>query len=120
MLYTNNGVCPDGYKLLYGYKSGYIYQILDKTTGNIYIGKTTNRLSDRMKQHRSGYKAYIEGRSNKYCSSYEIFKNNDYDYEAIEMCKFNDKKYLLQRERFHIDNNECINIMSNKTEISLY
>jgi len=87
---------------------GYIYKIYDNTNGNIYYGSTKEELSKRMTKHRANYKRYIEGKGNN-VKSFEILKNNDYSYSVVEKVEFNEKFELLQKERYYIENNECIN-----------
>jgi hypothetical protein len=70
-----------------------IYKIVDNTNGNVYIGQTINRLSDRLAQHKS----------RPTCSCGEIIKNGDYKIELIE--ETDDK----MRERYWIENTECVN-----------
>ena len=70
-----------------------IYRIVDNTNGNIYIGKTTRTLRQRL----AGHKCY------KNCISREIIKNGDYDIKLIEETEDE------SRERYHILNTECIN-----------
>ena len=81
-----------------------IYQIHDNTTGNNYIGSTSQEyVSDRIARHRS----YMKN-NDEYCSSAIVLKNNDYSYKCIEVC---DSSVRKQRERYYINNTEkCINI----------
>tara|TARA_R110000824_G_scaffold263734_1_gene452537 strand:- start:520 stop:987 length:468 start_codon:yes stop_codon:yes gene_type:complete len=71
-----------------------IYKIVDNTNGNVYIGRTTQKLRQRLAEHKC--------RSNK-CISQEIIKNGDYEVEIIEQT--DDKT----RERYWIENTDCIN-----------
>jgi len=88
---------------------GYIYKIYDNTNGNIYYGSTKESVSRRMTKHRNNYKRYIiEGKGN-YTKSFDIFRNMDYSYSVVEKVEFNDKYELKTKERFYIENNECIN-----------
>ena len=87
---------------------GYIYKIYDNTNGNIYYGSTKESVSKRMTKHRDSYKKYMEGKGNN-VKSFEILKNNDYSYSVVEKVEFNEKFELLQKERYYIENNECIN-----------
>jgi len=70
-----------------------IYRIVDNTNGNIYIGKTTQTLKQRLSKHK--YK--------KSCMSRDIIKNGDYRIELIE------ETDDINRERYWILNTECIN-----------
>ena len=87
---------------------GLIYKIFDNTNGNIYYGSTTVTISKRMTGHRSKYKEWVAGNARK-CKSYDILKNGDYSYSLVEQVEYEDKGELLQRERWYIENNECVN-----------
>ena len=91
------------------YSQGKIYKIIDNTNGNVYYGSTTKKyLCDRISGHRSDCKKYLENNT-KYCSSFIVLKNNDYQVILIENYPCENKKQLLERERYYIENNECIN-----------
>lgn len=82
------------------YKNGKIYKIVDNTNDNVYIGSTIETLKERLRKHH---------RLN--CSSREILKNGDYDIILIEDYPCNSKQELELRERYYIENNECVNIL---------
>jgi hypothetical protein len=42
-------------------------------------------------------------------TSFDIIKNNNYDIVLIEKCPCNDKEELHKKERFYIENMDCIN-----------
>jgi hypothetical protein len=89
-------------------KVGKIYKLIDNTNGNIYIGSTTQILNQRLSKHKCDYKSYLNGKHN--CvTSFEIIKNNDYRIEIIKYVIYKDKIELHQRERYYIENNDCIN-----------
>jgi hypothetical protein len=90
-------------------KVGKIYKIVDNTNGNIYIGSTTEKLNQRLSKHKCDYKSYLNGKDRN-CTSFEIIKNNNYRIELIKYIIYKDRIELLQRERYYIENNECINI----------
>jgi len=70
-----------------------IYRIIDNTNGNTYIGKTTQTLKERLRGHRRHLDCVVS----------EIIKNGDYQMELIE------ETYDPSRERYWIENTECIN-----------
>jgi len=70
-----------------------IYKIIDNTNGNIYIGKTTQTLKERLSNHKNITT----------CMSREIIKNGDYKIELIEETEDD------TRERYWIENTDCIN-----------
>jgi len=77
-----------------------IYQILDLTNGNCYIGSSRQKyLSKRISRHRD--------KSNT-CYSKYIIENGKYKVNLLEM--FEDVTIRKERERFWINNVEnCIN-----------
>ena len=91
------------------YNNSKIYKIIDNTNGNIYIGSTTRKLSQRLGAHTRQYKHYCNGKSN-FISSFDIIKNMSYEIILIEEVNCSNKEQLLKIEREHIEANECINI----------
>jgi len=87
---------------------GKIYQIVDNTNNNKYIGSTCKTLKYRLSEHKSHYKRYLKGLGNN-VKSFVILKNNNYKIELLENCNIKTKQELLARERFYIKNNECLN-----------
>ena len=95
------------------YKNGKIYKIVCNTTGLQYIGSTCNPyLSTRLAGHRSDYKMYLQKKHN-FISSFEVLKNENYEIILIENCPCETKDQLHARERFHIENNDCVNMIKN-------
>lgn len=88
---------------------GFIYKIYDNTNGSVYYGSTKNKISQRMAIHRQDYKRWVDGRDMKRCRSFEILNNEDYAYSLVEQVEYENKMELLQRERWYIENNECVN-----------
>ena len=80
-----------------------IYKIYCETTNNVYIGKTRNSIKKRLIQHKSDYR-----KQRRYCSSWKIFKNNNYYYCIVE--DNISKENINIKERFYVDNTpNCIN-----------
>jgi hypothetical protein len=91
------------------YENGKIYKIVCNVSGKIYYGSTAElNLSTRLAHHRSNYKRYLGGKGN-FVSSFNIFENNDYDMVLVEKYPCNDKMELHARERFYIEENDCVN-----------
>jgi len=86
------------------YKNAKIYKITCNQTGLTYYGSTTQRLTHRLAQHKS----YTPS-NGMYCSSQQIFINNDYKIELVEDCPCECKTDLLKKESDYIKNNECVN-----------
>ena len=61
-----------------------------------------------MSDHKYDYKRYLDEKYN-YVTSFEILKNDDFKIELMEEIKCDDKKTMHERERFYIDNFECVN-----------
>ena len=87
---------------------GLIYKIFDNTNGNVYYGSTTDTISRRMTGHKAKYKEWVAGKRSN-CKSFDIIKNADYSYSLVEQVECENKMELLQRERWYIENNECVN-----------
>ena len=79
---------------------------MDNTNGNIYIGSTCNSLSKRINDHKSAYKTYPKS---KYCSSFEVLKNDNYDIILLEEYPCENVEQLRAKEREYIDKLECVN-----------
>jgi hypothetical protein len=102
------------------YSNAKIYKIIDNTNGNVYIGSTRLTLEKRLKRHQYGYKNYL---NDKYCfiTSFKILANNDYSIELLENYPCESKFALEERERFHIENNKCVNkCVPNRTDKEYY
>lgn len=80
-----------------GYENGKIYKITG--SGLTYYGSTIQLLNDRLAQHKH----------KQLCSSKQIFDLGEYKIELVENYSCENKKQLLWRERWYIDNNDCIN-----------
>ncbi len=91
------------------YQNAKIYRIIDNTNGNVYIGSTTSQLCNRLAEHASGYKRHLKGQY-AYTASFQIIANGDYDIVLIEEFPCDNRDQLHQRERYWIENTDCINI----------
>ena len=87
------------------YQKSKIYAIKSYQTEMMYIGSTTQTLSQRIGKHKENYI------KNGTTSSKQILKYEDYYIELIENFPCNTKEELLKREGFHIREN--INICVN-------
>lgn len=87
---------------------GIIYKLECCITGEVYYGSTQYSLNKRMTEHKSNCKRWKEGKTN-YTTSYQIIDRGNYSYSLIETVEYEEKKQLEARERFYIENNECIN-----------
>ena len=91
------------------YQNSKIYRIVDNTNGNVYYGSTCeNTLALRLSKHKADYKQYLN-RNHNFTTSFDILKNNNYEIILVESYPCNNKDELHARERFYIENNECVN-----------
>ena len=91
------------------YEHAKIYKIVCNTTGLQYIGSTCEpTLARRLVKHRSNYNDYKAGKRT-YTTSFKILENGNYDIVLLETVKCNSKDELHLRERYYIENNECVN-----------
>ena len=90
------------------YQNGKIYRIVSDSAGLQYIGSTCQNLSMRMCGHRSDYKRYLVGKYT-WVSSFTVLENEDAHVVLVENFPCNTREELLQRERFHIENTQCVN-----------
>ncbi len=87
---------------------GIIYKITCNETGEVYYGSTQKSLNKRMSNHKTNCKRWKEGKCGL-TTSYNIIDRGNYSYSLIETVECEDKRQLEARERFYIENNECIN-----------
>ena len=81
------------------YQEGKIYKIInDKMPNLVYYGSTCNTFHKRMAQHKE-----------LTCSSRVLFEYGNPQIILVEKYPCNDKMELTQRERFYIENNDCVN-----------
>jgi adenylate kinase family enzyme len=96
-----------------------IYKIESHLGDKIYVGSTAkNYLSQRLQQHKVGYKLWKEGKINK-TTSYDIF--DEYGVEnciitLIESCPCTCKDEKNKKESYYIRELECVNkVIPNRT-----
>jgi hypothetical protein len=88
------------------YQNGKIYKI---TGGNlVYYGSTTLKLCQRLADHKKCYKRYKEGKTTN-TTSFQLLDFEDCYITLVELFSCNSKEELLARERFYIENNDCVN-----------
>ena len=78
------------------YGNGKIYKITGSNL--IYYGSTTQPLNKRKEQHKK-----------KECSSKIIIEKGDWEIVLVENYSCENKEQLFSRERWWIENNECVN-----------
>ena len=85
------------------YQQGKIYKIYnDDIPDKVYYGSTCNTLVKRLYKHKTGNKI----KTTK-CSSSVLFPGAKI--VLVEKYPCNDKDELIKRERYYIENNDCVN-----------
>ena len=82
------------------YSKSKVYNIVCNITGQTYYGSTVQKISQRMNGHRN---------KDNECLSKPIIERGDYHYGLVEDYKCDNLEQLLMRERYYIDNNDCVN-----------
>ena len=91
------------------YNNGKIYRIVSNVTGENYYGSTTEpTLARRLAKHKGNYRDYLKGKGT-YITSFKILETEDYEIVLVENVNCKSKSELHQRERFYIENNNCVN-----------
>ena len=91
------------------YQLGKIYKIESHQTDKIYIGSTCEKyLSNRLGGHKKQYTFWKKGKGHL-ISSFEIMKYDDAFITLIEAFPCNSKYELEARERYWIEQLNCIN-----------
>ena len=90
------------------YKRGNIYKLVCNTTGLCYIGSSTQKtLAKRLGQHKDHYKLWKNEKH--HFVTFKILENDNYEMILIEKFSCNSKDELQSRERYWIENTECVN-----------
>ena len=91
------------------YSLGKIYKLVSNETDKVYIGSTCQRLlSSRFSGHKTNYKSWLDGNF-PYVSSFDILAFDDAQIVLVENFPCQDKYELEARERYYIENNNCVN-----------
>ena len=83
------------------YSNGKIYKLTCFSTGNMYIGSTTQSLKSRLSQHEYDFRTWMNGKK-AYLSSFGIIANDEYTIELVENYPCNTSAELHKREAYHI------------------
>ena len=98
------------------YSKGKIYTIKSDENDKVYIGSTVQTLSERLSDHKSDYKALIDGRG-RYISSFEIVQFESCTIELLQEypCDSGDElrkkegEYIRQYKEKYKEN--CVNLL---------
>ena len=82
------------------YKNGKIYKLINDELGLTYYGSTATTLTKRLCGHKT--------KTNK-CKSKLLFTGGAVEIFLVEEFPCENKDQLNKRERFYIENNECVN-----------
>ena len=89
------------------YAKGKIYKLT--VDDLVYYGSTVQTLSKRIGGHRSDYKSWKNGKQN-YVTSFKLFEDDKKPIiTLVEDFPCERKEQLTARERYYIENNECVN-----------
>jgi hypothetical protein len=93
------------------YQLGKIYRIVCNTTGLTYYGSTCEpTLARRLAGHVGQRKQWLNGKIKTKCTSIQVLENDNYTIVLAELYSCNNIMELHQRERFFIENYDCVNI----------
>ena len=81
-----------------------IYKLINEDSLEYYGSTTEKHLSNRLAKHKSGAK------KGTHMSSKVLFENGKtVRIELVENCEVKDRYELRNRERFYVENNDCVN-----------
>ena len=98
-------------------QNAYIYKIHSNDNKMNYYGLTTQTPKDRFYSHIDNYIKYFTNIKTDYCSSFIIFTNYDItqiNYKTIEHHTNITLREIKKREKYYIQNFDCVNIYSKK------
>ena len=89
------------------YFEGKIFKLhVDEIPELVYIGSTTQPLCNRL----TGYvSSFLNRDANKNYPYFKVLEHPNYHITLIENWPCNNKEELNARQRFHIENTDCIN-----------
>ena len=89
---------------------GKIYKLECNETDMIYYGSTCQRyLCNRKTTHLSNYKDFLTGKFKHNLTAFQILKNMNFKMTLVENYPCKSREELEYRERYYIENFECIN-----------
>lgn len=91
------------------YENGKIYKTVSNYTEDIYIGSTCQTLTKRKQKHKGHYKEWKSGKTHKKTTSFDVIDKGDFDIILLEDYPCERKDQLHSRERYWIENNDCVN-----------
>ena len=85
--------------------TGIVYKISSPNTDKVYIGSTIRTIKQRLQEHKSTYKRYMDGKY-RLVTSFMILENDDVVIEEVEKLENVTMKELHLREAYLIRNTE--------------
>jgi len=82
------------------YQKGKIYRMVNDELGLTYYGSTTQKLSARKASHKM---------QKSQATSNQLFQKGNVEIILVENFPCDTKEELLMRERYYIENNDCVN-----------
>nr|WPF46558.1 MAG: hypothetical protein [Lake Baikal virophage 5] len=87
------------------YQNGKIYRLVCNNTGLNYYGSTVQKLCQRLYEHKRCYKL----NKNLNYTSFKIIEGGNFNIILVEEYPCENRYQLEAQERYHIENNECVN-----------
>jgi hypothetical protein len=91
------------------YEKSKIYRIVCNTTGLQYVGSTVRPLCKRLSCHKKDYKRWQADKGQSYTTSFKVLENGNYDIVLVEEYPCDNKEQLHKRERYWIEQLDCVN-----------
>jgi len=103
------------------YQKGKIYRLWSPSQNIIYIGSTTQVLSQRLGGHLKEKRTYDKDNTKKHMTSFLVLECEDYKIELLEEYACNNKQQLEKKESEYIRNNDCVNkVIPDRTRKEYY
>ena len=94
------------------YLLGKLYKIVCNETGEEYYGSTCqDTVEQRLDAHVKKYKGWVKTGQGAVYTSFQIIARNNFSIVLLETYPCSTRNELTRRERFYIENNECVNFI---------
>ena len=88
---------------------GRVYKIVCNTTNKQYIGSTIYPLKFRLQRHEKAFSGHLRDPNKvKYCASFDVLKENNYEIELLELNEYDTRYELLEHEKHYIQTLENV------------
>jgi hypothetical protein len=101
--------------------NGFIYKITSNLTDRVYIGSTTKRPEERLRQHLNTYNCYLSG-NYPYTTSFELIALGPVNIDIIQSITVDTKEQLHDHEALLIreEPNAVNRNIPNRTKVQYY